>query len=247
MFAVRTMVTAAESENLVEMEQSVIPKKPRVTIPGRATPAGTEKFIIDSGIKLFHKFEISKLFVNPIIHGPPRLIPIRFRKPINQKASDNQLLTAVHRNWSNMVYVYNHYSNIHVAGYWNTTVLRHIMLKKNIKGVPNPHYRPRESLVTVAGLGLVADYDEIARRLEQARQTTRLETIDFAIVEVQNHNQFQFQFQFQNQNQGQAATATAYATNSKVHINDMDLLLQRHTHFPEQLISCTASKQISLM
>ena len=182
----RTMVTAVDPAKVVETEPSVVPKKQRATIPGRATQAGTEKFILDSGIKLFHKFEISKLFVNPIIHGPPRLVPLRFRRPINQKASDNQLLTAVHRNWSNMIYVYNHYSNIHVAGYWNSTVLRHIMLKKDIRGAPNPHYRPRESLVTVAGLGLVANYDEITRRMDQARQTTRLETIDFAVVEVQN-------------------------------------------------------------
>lgn len=186
MRTVRTMVTAVDPANELETEPSVTPRKRRETIPGRATPEGTEKFIIDSGIKLFHKFEVSKLFVNPIIHGPPRLIPLRFRKPINQKASDNQLLTAVHRNWSNMVYVYNHYSSIHVAGFWSTHALRHIMLKKEIKGVPNPHYRPRESLVTVAGLGLVSSYEEIIRRMDQARHTTRLETIDFAIVEVQS-------------------------------------------------------------
>lgn len=156
----------------------------KVTIPGRATTEGTEKFIIDSGIQLFHKFNVSNLYVNPIVHGPPRLQPIKFRQKINQRLSDNQLLTAIHRNWSNMVYVYNHYSDGLTPSYWNTKVLPHIMLRKTIKGAPNPHYRPRESIVTVAGLGLVSGYADIVKRLEQACDTTGLEVIDFAIIEV---------------------------------------------------------------
>lgn len=168
-------------------QPKVAASQPKVTIPGEATQQGTEKFIVSSGIGLFHKFNVSKLYINPIIHGPPRLQPIHPKRPIspiNRKLADNQLLTAVHRNWSNMIYVYNYYSDNKDVGYWNATVLPHIMLRKTIKDVPNPHYRPRESLVTVAGLGLVTDYKEILRRLDQARETTGLEKIDFAIIEV---------------------------------------------------------------
>lgn len=164
--------------------KKVIAPKEKVTIPGQATKEGTEKFIIDSGIQLFHKFHVSNLYVNPIVHGPPRLQPIKLRQKINQRLSDNQLLTAVHRNWSNMIYVYNHYSDTLNPSYWNTKVLPHIMLRKTIKGAPNPHFRPRESLVTVAGLGLVAGHADLLERLAQARETTGLEKIDFAIIEV---------------------------------------------------------------
>lgn len=156
------------------------------SIPGRATTEGTEQFILNSGLHLFHKFNISQLYINPVIHGPPRLPPIRFRKPINKNLADKQLLTAVCRNCSNMVYVYNHYSNTHVAGYWNSTVMHHMFLKDTIKGIPNPHYRPREGIVTVAGLGLAAGYDETLRRLREACETTGLENIDFAVIEVSN-------------------------------------------------------------
>jgi hypothetical protein len=182
----RFLNTAADQSGdgaAVVAKKDVAPKQ-KVTIPGRATKEGTEKFIVDSGIQLFHKFNVSNLYVNPIVHGPPRLHPIKLRQKINQRLSDNQLLTAVHRNWSNMIYVYNHYSDSLNPAYWNTMVLPHIMLRKTIKGAPNPHYRPRESLVTVAGLGLVTGYANILDRLKQACETTGLETIDFAIIEV---------------------------------------------------------------
>ena len=168
----------------VATEKKVAANKLKVTIPGQATREGTEKFIIDSGIQLFHKFHVSKLYINPIVHGPPRLPPLRLKQRINQRLADNQLLTAVHRNWSNMIYVYNHYSDSLKGGYWNATVLPHIMLRKTIKGAPNPHYRPRESLVTVAGLGLVTSSSDMLERLVHACETTGLEKIDFAIIEV---------------------------------------------------------------
>ena len=183
----RTSAVSSSTRKSSKVKAGV--NQPKLTIPGQATKQGTEKFIMDSGIQLFHKFNLSNLYINPIIHGPPRLNPIRDKRQIdliNGRLADNQLLTAVHRNWSNMIYVYNHYSDSHGIGYWNATVLPHIMLKKTIKDAPNPHYRPRESLVTVAGLGLVTDYKQILKRLEQARETTGLEKIDFAIVEVRN-------------------------------------------------------------
>ena len=174
-------------------------------IPGKATVEGTEQFILNSEIQLYHKFNVSKLFINPVIHGPPRLSPIKYRKPINRKNADKQLLTAVCRNCSNMIYVYNHYSNTHVAGYWSTSILPQIMLNptintkpnnekntekntdKSINEKPNPYYRPRESIVTVAGLGLVSGFDETFRRLNQALETTGLQYIDFAVIEVRSN------------------------------------------------------------
>ena len=62
--------------------------------------------------------------------------------------------------------------------------MHHMFLKETIKGTPNPHYRPREGIVTVAGLGLAAGYDETLRRLREACETTGLENIDFAVIEV---------------------------------------------------------------
>lgn len=185
----RRRVTKSSVDNPTKHEDTVTGTglQTGCSIPGKATIAGTEQFILNSGLQLFHKFNISQLYINPVIHGPPRLPPIRFRKPINRNLADKQLLTAVCRNCSNMVYVYNHYSNTHVAGYWNSTVLHHMFMKNTIKGTPNPHYRPREGIVTVAGLGLASGYDETLRRLRQACETTGLESIDFAVIEVSEY------------------------------------------------------------
>ena len=40
-------------------------------ISGKATAAGTLAFVKDANIPLYHKFDKSGLFINPIIHGSP--------------------------------------------------------------------------------------------------------------------------------------------------------------------------------
>jgi hypothetical protein len=83
------------------------------------------------------------------------LHPILLKKPIDRRAADRQLLKAVLKNNSNMVYVYNCYSDIHKIGYWNTSVLP-LIFDKKINGVENTRYIPRECVVTVAGLGIIS-------------------------------------------------------------------------------------------
>jgi hypothetical protein len=39
-----------------------------------ATASGTQAFLKASGIGLYHHFLRSDLYINPIIHGPPKVI-----------------------------------------------------------------------------------------------------------------------------------------------------------------------------
>ena len=73
---------------------------------GRATVKGTYEFVMKSALPLHHKFAVSELTINPIIHGPPSQQTL-------QDYSDKTYIEALTRravvkNRSNCVVVYQH-------------------------------------------------------------------------------------------------------------------------------------------
>jgi hypothetical protein len=133
-------------------------------IAGRATPAGTKAFIASSNLSLYHKFEKSGLFINPIIHGPPRA---KTTGP-STIAEDHLLLHAYTQNKSNCMFVYNcSLDDDKTTGerYWSSSRLDKVL-------------RKREEVVAVAGLGRCASAEVIVNRLEHAHNVCRLESID---------------------------------------------------------------------
>jgi len=67
----------------------------------RASVQDTKDFIDASGIPLYHQFQKSKLFINPIIHGPPKGLVE------NDSAGSRLLWRAIHEeNKLNSFYVY---------------------------------------------------------------------------------------------------------------------------------------------
>ena len=71
---------------------------------GFATPEGTQAFFMREGadLPLHHQFEVSGLFVNPIIHGPPL-------RPLSKKKEEVYMLQALSKHKSNAFFVYDHH------------------------------------------------------------------------------------------------------------------------------------------
>jgi hypothetical protein len=140
-------------------------------ISGRASIDGTKSFITTAGLSLHHRFDVSGLFINPIIHGAPRM-PKGYGP---SSLEDDQFLNyAISRNKSNCVYIYNNYAGSNEAEdktHWFSSRLDKIVKK-------------REEIVTIAGLGKCAKAETLVRRLEQALKVCNVECIDAAVIEV---------------------------------------------------------------
>jgi hypothetical protein len=72
---------------------------------GFATPEGTRSFFLKEGVdlSLHHRFEVSGLFVNPIIHGPPL-------RRLSKRKEEIYMLQALSKHKSNAFFVYDHYT-----------------------------------------------------------------------------------------------------------------------------------------
>ena len=72
---------------------------------GFATPEGTQSFLMRKGVDLplHHHFEISGLFVNPIIHGPPL-------RRLSKRKEEAYMLQAISEHKCNAFFVFDHYS-----------------------------------------------------------------------------------------------------------------------------------------
>lgn len=149
----------------------------RRNISGRASQEGTARFVASAQLHLHHKFHVSGLSINPVIHGPPR--PKLRMQPVPSLSvrpglGDQLLTTAVQRNGINCLYVYNHYldkTNWHASA----ATLASLMT--------SDHGHSRESFVAVAGLGYATSRTELFRRLEEALTLTTLEYVDFAMID----------------------------------------------------------------
>ncbi len=136
-------------------------------IMGHATAEGTTTFMNTFTLPFCHHFRRSNLYVNPIIHGPPKEFDDLTDDDINA-----MFAKAVLENHSNCVYIYDH----NKLKPWHTTELYEMLSSE--MGLP------RESMVTIAGLGKNASADSINTRLEEASRLTKMEKLDIAIVEV---------------------------------------------------------------
>ena len=142
------------------------------TIAGKATPAGTEQFVAAAKLPLYHKFNLSQLTINPLIHGPPR--PTLKQQAINIDSlqfGDQLLIQAVHQK-ANCLYIYKHYVGNDSWAVSPTTLSTIMGGGKN-----------RNSFVTVAGLGFATNRIQLLHRLDEALSKTSLECIDMAIID----------------------------------------------------------------
>lgn len=147
-----------------------------VRLPGQADHVATKQFISESGLPLSHTFSKSGLVINPIIHGPPRLIyddELKKKRLLHTDMADDQLAYAIIEHLCNCVYVYNYYSDIDTV--WSSKMVSKLVKEYDML--------PRESIVTVAGLGRVASRDIMVGRLEEAYQATGLQNIDMVMIE----------------------------------------------------------------
>lgn len=154
-------------------------------VTGRADSAMTQRFIAMSNLPLFHKFERSNLYINPIIHGPPAF---PYLSDEDHEYMDLLTKRAVLKNRSNCLVVYQHQpvSNLSLQVQKNTTKPTGSYYFRGIRSLLQTEPTlTRQQLVTMAHLGLpTADPTEIYRRLHEACQLTQLEYIDFVYFEV---------------------------------------------------------------
>ena len=140
----------------------------RSIIEGRATTEDTKKFVLDNfnkhKIQLYHQLNKSKLYLNPVIHGPPLKFQLTGK---NNSHFDQLLLRAVTENRCNAVCIYDYHSN------WHCSNLAEVVSKV-----------PRESLILFANIGPPAIEDEIQYRLANVRKVCKVSDIDFAVVTV---------------------------------------------------------------
>ena len=147
--------------------------KSHSTIAGKATPAGTAQFVTTAKLPLYHKFHLSQLSINPLIHGPPRPTIVN-QQTINLDSvrfGDQLLIQAVHQK-ANCLYIYKHYVG---NDSWavSPTALSTIMAGG----------KHRNNFVTIAGLGFATNRIQLIHRLDEALSKTSLECIDMAIIE----------------------------------------------------------------
>lgn len=151
----RACMHAFRRKSIGEMAQST-----------RASPNGTNAFVKKHKLPLYHKFAISNLLVNPIIHGPPQLKSLK-----SQIHSDAWFEKAI-SNGVNCLYVYNRFNNDEV---WFAS---NCMSSLAMSGFG------RECFVLVAGIGKPAKATEIVQRLESAVELSSIGALDYVIFEV---------------------------------------------------------------
>lgn len=150
---------------------------------GRATITGTYEFIRKSQLPLHHEFAVSKLTINPIIHGAPKNY-----SGAGQNTEYLEALTrrAVVKNRSNCIVVYQYHEHDEP---WYATNLHKLFLDQ-VNDVK------RENVVVVAHLGYATTREDILKRLSDACRVTRLEVIDMVLFEVILHIQYMYSLLF---------------------------------------------------
>ena len=133
---------------------------------GRATVVDTREFVINSGLKIHHKLKNSGLYVNPVIHGPPKEI-------VGSCLATNAMLKhAFVQNKSNCLYVYQNSTQ----GPWFVDDVVSLLNKVG----------KREEIVFVAGLGVLTQESPIMipRIIDHAKHCSKLRFLDLVILEV---------------------------------------------------------------
>ena len=138
-------------------------------VKGRASAVGTKQFLTDRKVPLSHAFNRSAVFVNPIIHGPPKATAM------SKEEADRNIVKAIMHNHSNAVFVYDHRDQ-EEGGPWYSNVL--VPLINEHRAVS------RDQLVVMAALGDVENADDVDQRLQEARQLSEVGHIDIAVMKV---------------------------------------------------------------
>jgi hypothetical protein len=148
-------------------------------VKGRATKEGTKSFVNKSTqLKLFHQFHLSELFITPIIHGSPK-------EEYGQELNDLMMEKAIFENRSNCVIVYHCKDPVPTDSsktkpppiIWGTDSLSKLILNPS-NGLS------REEFVVGANLGYAVTSEQIYIRHAEALKVSKLEYLDFVIVEV---------------------------------------------------------------
>lgn len=141
-------------------------------LKGQATVAGTRQFLMEVPLPLFHQFDKTKLYVNPVIHGAPKKV----YKKTDKDIAFIEALTrrAIVKNRSNCVIVYKH--NDDGEAWYSTN------LEKLFKDPANNV--ERQQIVMVANIGRPTTRENVFKRLGDACDVTGLEALDMVIIEV---------------------------------------------------------------
>jgi len=133
---------------------------------------GTYEFVKKSALPLHHKFAVSELTINPIIHGP-------LSQQTLQDYTDKTYIEALSRravvkNRSNCVVVYQHSTE------------GEPFFASNLQALfTDPENDvSRDQVVIVANIGLATTRSEVLKRLSDACQHTGMEMIDIVMFEV---------------------------------------------------------------
>lgn len=142
-------------------------------IKGRATVDGTKFFVSQAKLNLHHVFHSCKLFINPIIHGPP----IGLSKGVGSNETiDHYLKIALQRNKSNCIYVYNR----SVDNVWHSD-------PSHLRSLFTDNFE-REQVVFIAGLGQLNSPEVISNNLSDALSRCNIEKMDIAIIECDDQS-----------------------------------------------------------
>ena len=139
---------------------------------GRATTAGTMQFLRNSNMDMHHRLEKSRLFITPIVHGPPGYLRSKMEKTSAYIEAITRRAVVINR--SNCIVVYQHLQDNEP---WYSTNLRTLFEDSRNK-------ISRDQIVIMANLGYATTQEEICKRLAQACEVTGLECIDGVMIDV---------------------------------------------------------------
>ena len=174
----------------------------RGIISGFATTEGTLEFVKNAQLPLYHKFDKAQLYANPIIHGPPNV-----QYMLNEYSASGEVIMhneetnslmqkALFKNKSNCIYVYSYNNSnynsvmksvtntsdmsVHGKPYCVSNLSEYIT-PGTVLPRDKPHKISRSEVITVADIGSTLDPGEIVRRVQEARDLTRLDTLDCVV------------------------------------------------------------------
>ena len=133
-------------------------------ILGNATTKDTLRFVQDSNIPLYHKYEKCNLYINPIIHGPPNS---NYYQHTNDVNTNDLVDLVIHRNRSNCIYVYSH---LHDDKFYSInsnkmySIFNPIPTNNNNTNTNNNNNNNpinRRMIVTVGDIGFIPNLEEI--------------------------------------------------------------------------------------
>lgn len=140
-------------------------------VRGKGKPDSTKNFIASSSLPFHHRFNATNLYINPIIHGPPSF----WNAEEDCEYGTSLFKAALLNNRSNCHFVYKHELNA-TETYCMPDLYSILNDQPTIT---------REQLVLGANLGRpILDPNVLLARLQTACKETKIENLDFVVVEV---------------------------------------------------------------